>query len=103
MKLFLIPLSIVVLCSCATKSIPEATKTEMDSDIKRYLNYRNQKAYAVAVEKDGAWVSGYGYGYPNQELANKRALLECEVQKQSRKIIADCFVLYEDGRRKNGI
>ena len=59
MKLFLIPLSIVVLCSCATKSIPEATKTEMDSDIKRYLNYRNQKAYAVAVEKDGAWVSGW--------------------------------------------
>ena len=95
MKFVLTPFFVLCLCSCATLSIPESVRNEIDSDLQKYANCKDYKAYAVAVDNSETWVSGWSYGYPNQALANKRALLECETRKFILNVEAKCTIIHE--------
>lgn len=70
-------------------------KSNFEKEIEIYLNYENQKAYAMAfVEKDGknGWYSGYGFNFSSQKEADERALLECQRSLEINKVEGTCRV-----------
>jgi len=44
------------------------------------------------MDETGTWAFGYGYGFPTQELADKRALIECNKNREQYTVLNECKV-----------
>ncbi|KZN57921.1 hypothetical protein [Pseudoalteromonas luteoviolacea] len=97
MKLFVSLFSISLLTACSTSTFLDVSEFEVD--VEKYLSCSSaKKAYAAALDDNGVWGSGFSYGFPTQQLANKRALEECEMQRSKHNIQAECVVYFEGNK-----
>ena len=87
----------LLLAACSSTAYID--KSELDLDVEKYLSFNAKKSYAVAIEGSGKWSGGYSYQFPTQELADKRALEECESNRKNLKVNAECLI-YMRGNTK---
>lgn len=68
-------------------------ETLQAQDYRDYLLRKGKKAYALASDNDTTWASGFGYGYRTQEKADKRALRECEINRENYAVSSPCVIV----------
>jgi len=99
MKRYSVIAAVSILISCATNPDKQLNKDLFALDIENYLKYDGEKSYALALDEDGTWSSGFAWGKVNQELADKTAMLECNTKKKKDSRTSEC-VIYMRGNNK---
>ena len=82
----------LILGACATNPDKQLNKDLLALDIENYLEYDGKKAYALALDEDGTWSSGFAWDKVNQTLADKSAMLECNTQKKKSSRTSECVI-----------
>ncbi|MFT7661263.1 MAG: hypothetical protein ACI89S_002386 [Gammaproteobacteria bacterium] len=81
--------TIFIIQGCSTFKSNEESKFEVA--VKKYEQQAARKALAVSFGSKG-WVYGFGYHFPTQNLADDRALAECESRRADRKLETQCSI-----------
>lgn len=77
---------------------PEADaveKSTINGAFARYKGYSAHKALALALDYKGAYVFGYAYDSPDQEVANSKALEVCEARRIASNVESLCRIYAE--------
>lgn len=93
----------IILCwclatvACAARAakpigIPMRTTTRFEAEWRDYQKYPSEKAFAVAGNLNGLYVSGVAFGYPSKESAKAEALYRCELRRADRRIASACHL-----------
>ncbi len=72
------------------------TRTQFDSELKRYREMAPRKAMAVAGDVGGSYVIGYSHAYPTTDMAIESALEFCEQRRVDRRIESECRIYADD-------
>ena len=99
MKRYGVFAAVLILVSCATNPDKQLDKDLLALDVENYLQYDGKKSYALALDEDGSWSSGFAWGKVNQDLADKTAMLECNARKKKDNRSNEC-VIYMRGDEK---
>jgi hypothetical protein len=68
------------------------TRTRFETEWRDYRKHPREKAFAVAGDLNGLYVSGVAFGHSSAESAVTEALQHCEQRRADRRIIADCRI-----------
>ena len=98
MKYFFLTALILFLNGCATID-RYSDKSDFDLDVDKYLAYKAKKAYSLAMDQTGNWVSGYAYGMPIQKIANQTSLEYCETKRKEENIKSPCEIYMQGNTR----
>ena len=72
--------------------VPLRTTTRFEAEWKRYVDLPGRKAMAVAGDRTGRYVMGYGYAYPIQAMATAEALETCEERRLDQRMGGECRI-----------
>lgn len=68
-----------------------------ETAFRNYLSLQATKAFAVAVDRNGAWAGGWSHGHDTPEEAERAALASCRDMRPRYSVAADCQVIAVDG------
>lgn len=72
---------------------------KLDADVKKYQIKSGEKAYALAFNGRGNFVSRYRYKIANLKQAKKESLALCEKIRKKRKYSHPCKIYFENNKR----
>ncbi len=86
------------------KQTPKVTPGEdyrdsINRGFNRYFHYKEAKAFAVAIDDDGAFSWGYSVNREDQQSADQAALAVCQKNRRKHKVTNDCKI-YAKGDSK---
>ncbi|WP_044556001.1 hypothetical protein [Shewanella piezotolerans] len=77
----------------------ESYRDSINKGFNQYFHYKEAKAFAVAIDDDGAFSWGYSVNRKDQQSANKAALEICQKNRRKSKVTDDCKI-YAKGDSK---
>ncbi|RZQ54386.1 hypothetical protein CWB73_13580 [Pseudoalteromonas phenolica] len=99
MKNIYLILTFLTLVSCASVKNIESANNDLSINSSKYKlaldTYMKKdllKAFAIAVDDNGAFAFGYSFEYSNQQGADDRALKECIESRKMFKVMAQCSI-----------
>ena len=70
-------------------------RDSINKGFKNYYNYKEAKAFAVAIDNDGKFGWSYSVNKANQSIANQSALKGCEKYRLQQNVTSDCTIYAE--------
>jgi hypothetical protein len=82
--------------------VPLVTTARFEAELRKYASFGSRKSLALAGDPHGVYVLGYGHALAEEEDAIARALADCEVRRQDRRIPDPCRTIAIDNELLEG-
>jgi len=82
--------------------IPLVSRGRFEVELSKYGSFGLHKSLALAGDPHGVYVLGYGHALADEEDAIARALADCEVRRQDRRIPTACHTIAIDNELLEG-
>jgi hypothetical protein len=82
--------------------IPLVSTARFEAELRKYASFGLRKSLALAGDPHGVYVLGYGHALAEEEDAIARALADCEVRREDRRISEPCRTIAIDNELLEG-